>query len=108
MFFSTKINIQVQEASPEAIERIEALGGSIQSVYLSKRDLKALLQPHLFIELPQTPQLPTQWTDLKVYVDENKRGYLAPSGEETVSDVVKRIMDLTKPGAKVVSTSANA
>jgi large subunit ribosomal protein L15 len=91
-FFNTKIDIEVAEATPEAIEKVEALGGSIKAVFHSPRDLRAIMHPELFAELPTEAQLPSEWTDLKVYLDPFKRGYLAPKEDEKLSDVVKRVM----------------
>ena len=44
-FFNTKIDIEVAEATPEAIEKVEALGGSIKAVFHSPRDLRAITWP---------------------------------------------------------------
>ena len=75
---------------PDVIEHIEKLGGSIKTVYTSQRGLRSMLYPELFIIKPTQKQLPTEWKDLKTYVNHDLRGELAPSGNETISDVVKR------------------
>ncbi|KAJ3382769.1 YmL10 [Lobulomyces angularis] len=106
-YFTSKINIEVQEATTEAIEKIESLGGKIETKYYSKRELKATLHPGQFAILPTRPQLPQEWKDLRLYVDPHKRGYLAPKEGESLKDVVSRVMRSAKRSSKLQSLSSN-
>lgn len=96
-FLTSKIDIKVQETCPGAIEAVEAKGGSIEKVYLGKRDIKALLKPELFAILPKENQLPKDWKDLRRYIVPETRGYLAPKEGESLADVVERVVKGTRP-----------
>lgn len=73
------IHIEAQVASQPAIAAIEAVGGSVRTVYYSQLALRALLKPENFARkgrlLPR-PALPPPKLMLK-YMDPERRGYLS-------------------------------
>lgn len=75
----TPIRIEVQDVTARAIDAIEALGGSIETVYYSRVTLRALLKPDKFImkeQLLPRPALPPPRLMRDIYSSEAKRGYL--------------------------------
>ena len=100
-FLTHKLNIEVQSAHPDAIKRVEELGGTIKTVYYSPRDLKALMQPWLFSQLPTEKRGPTEWKDMKHYVDPERRGEYVPKDGESLADVVDRICNAKVRGSSV-------
>ncbi|KAL3900468.1 MAG: hypothetical protein SGCHY_001308 [Lobulomycetales sp.] len=89
---SKNLSIKVQSASPAAVEAVEALGGSVECVYLSQREISAALRPEQFVIMPTQKQHPTDWKDLRHYLSAEHRGYLAPKEGETVESVVATVM----------------
>ncbi|CEG44147.1 ribosomal protein l15 [Plasmopara halstedii] len=75
-YFTTKLDIEVSQASKSAIEAVEANGGSIVSVYYNRLALRALLKPHKFETLPQSARPNPK--KLTYYTNYEKRGYLSP------------------------------
>ncbi|TDH74080.1 uncharacterized protein CCR75_008577 [Bremia lactucae] len=73
---TAKIDIEVSQASKSAIKAVEAVGGTITSVYHNRLALRALLKPHKFEILPQ-PARPNP-KKLTYYTNYDKRGYLSP------------------------------
>ncbi|RKP15384.1 ribosomal protein L18e/L15P [Piptocephalis cylindrospora] len=71
----TPVDIRVAQASSQAIERIEAIGGSIQCVYHNSLGLRAILKPNKFFRQPKQA-LPTKRRDIEYYSDSKHRGYL--------------------------------
>jgi len=83
--FDMPLNIEVQLASQQAIEVVEAAGGSVESVYYSRLTLRALLKPHRFEAAPvgkrhgamrPRPALPPPKLMRDIYMSERHRGYL--------------------------------
>jgi len=72
---TTPVTIEVTRASQPAIEAVEAMGGTITTVYHSRLALRALLKPHKFAVLPKAPRPPPKV--MKYYVKDEKRGYLS-------------------------------
>jgi hypothetical protein len=99
---TSKIDIKVQEASPGAIEAIERLGGSIECVYKSPREIESEIHPERFIIPPTEKMDPTEWRDLRHYINADKRGYLAPGEGETIESVVERVLSRTRKVGKAV------
>ncbi|KAK1943527.1 50S ribosomal protein L15 [Phytophthora citrophthora] len=73
---SSKLDIEVSQASESAIKAVEAAGGSITSVYYNRLGLRALLKPHKFETIPQLARPNPK--KLKYYNNYEKRGYLSP------------------------------
>ena len=82
---TTKLNLEVQLASPNAIEAVERAGGSIESVYYNRVTLRAKLKPHRFEaaavgsrhgNMRPRPALPPPKLMRDVYLTERHRGYL--------------------------------
>ncbi|KAG1690544.1 hypothetical protein DVH05_028046 [Phytophthora capsici] len=73
---SSKLDIEVSQASESAIKAVEAAGGSITSVYYNRLGLRALLKPHKFETIPQLARPNPK--KLKYYSNYEKRGYLSP------------------------------
>jgi len=73
----------VRTASQSAIERIEALGGTIRAVYYNRLGLRVLLKPHKFDpnRMPRFAR-PTSAHDLAYYRSPEHRGYLADETKE--------------------------
>ena len=73
----------VDSASQSAIERIEALGGTIRAVYYNRLGLRVLLKPHKFDpnRMPRFAR-PTAARDLAYYRSPEHRGYLADEAKE--------------------------
>ncbi|CAI5746020.1 unnamed protein product [Peronospora destructor] len=73
---TTKLDIEVSQASDSAIKAVEVAGGSITSVYHNRLALRALLKPHKFEMIPQAAR--PNPTKLTYYTNYEKRGYLSP------------------------------
>ncbi|RLN45441.1 hypothetical protein BBJ28_00006637 [Nothophytophthora sp. Chile5] len=73
---TAKLDIEVSQASESAIKAVEAVGGSITSVYHNRLALRALLKPHKFEAIPQSAR--PNPTKLTYYTNYEKRGYLSP------------------------------
>jgi len=72
----TPLRIEAQRATHRAIAQVEDAGGSIETVYYSKLNLRALLKPEKFDErLMPRPALPPP-KEMIQYMREDKRGYL--------------------------------
>ena len=72
----TPLRIEAQRATHKAIAQVEDAGGSIETVYYSKLNLRALLKPEKFDErLMPRPALPPP-KEMIQYMREDKRGYL--------------------------------
>ena len=70
------IHIAVSRASPDAMARIEELGGTVTTVYFNRLSLRAHLKPAKFDVLPY-PARPVKWRDIKYYTNDENRGYLS-------------------------------
>ncbi|KAF3930626.1 hypothetical protein ABW19_dt0205592 [Dactylella cylindrospora] len=70
------IDITVNKASRQAIEKIEAIGGKIACRFYTREGIKSLTHPHLF---PNGHRLanPTSRPDIEYYRDPVHRGYLS-------------------------------
>lgn len=76
---TTPVHIEVQDATQRAIEAVEAVGGSIETVYYSRLTLRALLKPEKIEakgQLHPRPALPPPRLMRNLYMSEPKRGYL--------------------------------
>jgi large subunit ribosomal protein L15 len=73
--FSAKVNVQVSQASEEAIRAIERAGGSITSVYYTSLALRALLKPERF-DFPIKSPRPVP-KEIGYYLNYRNRGYLS-------------------------------
>lgn len=72
----TPLRIEAQRATHRAIAQVEEAGGSIETVYYSKLNLRALLKPEKFdARLMPRPALPPPKQMIQ-YMREDKRGYL--------------------------------
>lgn len=72
----TPLRIEAQRATHRAIAQVEDAGGSIETVYYSKLNLRALLKPEKFDKrLMPRPALPPP-IEMIQYMREDKRGYL--------------------------------
>lgn len=69
------ITIDVTKASASAINRIEAMGGTVVCTYHNPLGLRAALYPDKFRTLPKQA-MPTKRKDMEYYTSEGKRGYL--------------------------------
>lgn len=83
--FSAPLHVEVQLASQRAIDAIEAVGGSLESVYYSRLTLRAKLKPHRFEAadvgrrggaMRPRPALPPPKLMRDIYLSERYRGYL--------------------------------
>ena len=72
---TSKLRIEVTEASESAIAAVEAAGGSVVTVYNSRLSLRAMLKPEKFAVKPKTPAPPPK--SLPYYTNDDKRGYLS-------------------------------
>jgi hypothetical protein len=74
----TPIHIEVNKASSSAIEKVEAAGGTVTSIYLNRLARRAMVRPYSFKKtlLPRRAR-PTP-KDMAYYLDDSKRGYLSP------------------------------
>ncbi|KAI9228319.1 MAG: ribosomal protein L18e/L15P [Piptocephalis tieghemiana] len=78
------VNIRVSQASSQAIERVEAVGGTIRCVYHNALGLRAILKPGKFFRQPKQA-LPTKRRDIEYYSDPKHRGYLASGLDNATS-----------------------
>jgi hypothetical protein len=76
--FKSKIDIEVQRASKEAIAAVESNGGSIRCIYIGRRALHALLHPEKYnvLNVQQVHAMPDPKL-FKYYSRSDIRGYLA-------------------------------
>ena len=73
---TTPVRIEAQKATHRAIAQVEEAGGSIETVYYSRLNLRALLKPEKFeARLLPRPALPPP-KEMLQYMREDKRGYL--------------------------------
>lgn len=79
--FIAQVDLDVTKASAEAIQAIEANGGSIVCTYRNKLSLRQLLKPES-MKRPVKDALPTSRKDVEFYAKPEKRGYLV--------DMIKR------------------
>tara|TARA_B100000780_G_scaffold15041_1_gene10011 strand:- start:117 stop:842 length:726 start_codon:yes stop_codon:yes gene_type:complete len=72
--FTSKINIEVSQASLSAIKAVEEQGGEITTVYHNRLGLRALLKPHKFEGrlLPRRAKPPPKL--MEYYTNDEKRG----------------------------------
>lgn len=92
--FSAKVNVQVSQASEEAIHAIERAGGSITSVYYTSLALRALLKPERF-DFPIKSPRPVP-KEIGYYLNYRNRGYL--SSRLQLERLKSSLSDLTKDG----------
>lgn len=88
------MTLKVQDASAGAIEAVERVGGRVELVYMSQREIQAVTKPESFVIAPSEKMHPTEWKGLRRYIDPEKRGYL--SGEEDVASIVDRCLSRAK------------
>lgn len=73
---TTPVRIEAQKATHRAIAQVEEAGGTIETVYYSRLNLRALLKPEKFdARLLPRPALPPP-KEMLQYMREDKRGYL--------------------------------
>lgn len=70
------VHLEVSDASKEAINAIEAAGGTVTCVHLNKLAIRAVLNPFKFDILPHRARPPPKI--MEKYLDHTKRGYLSP------------------------------
>jgi len=92
--FSAKVNVQVSQASEEAIHAIERAGGSITSVYYTSLALRALLKPERF-DFPIKSPRPVP-KEIGYYLNYRNRGYL--SSRLQLERLKSSLSGLTKDG----------
>lgn len=72
----TPIHLEVSKATPQAIEAVEKVGGTVTCSHFNKLALRALIQPYKFDLLPwrarPVPKL------MQYYLDKKFSGYLSP------------------------------
>ena len=68
--------MEVSRASEDAIQAVEAAGGTITCVHFNKLALRALLKPYKFDILPRRARPPPKL--MNYYLDRTKAGYLSP------------------------------
>jgi len=68
--------LEVSRASEDAIQAVEAAGGTITCVHFNKLALRALLKPYKFDILPRRARPPPKL--MNYYLDRTKAGYLSP------------------------------
>jgi large subunit ribosomal protein L15 len=73
--FSAKIQLEVSQASEEAIHAIEKVGGKITSVYHTPLALRALLKPEKFVFPIKSPRPVPK--EIGYYLNYRNRGYLS-------------------------------
>ena len=66
----------MSRASEDAIQAVEAAGGTITCVHFNKLALRALLKPYKFDILPRRARPPPKL--MNYYLDRTKAGYLSP------------------------------
>ncbi|KAK6512136.1 YmL10 [Arthrobotrys musiformis] len=73
--FTAKVEIEVNKASRQAIEKIESLGGKVTTKFYTREGIRFITRPHLF---PDGHRLagPTSRADIEYYRDPAHRGYL--------------------------------
>ena len=74
--FKVPIHLEVSRASEDAIQAVEAAGGTITCVHFNKLALRALLKPYKFDILPRRARPPPKL--MNYYLDRTKAGYLSP------------------------------
>lgn len=91
---TSKINIQVNRASPAAIEIIQSLGGTVTTVYNDSKTIHALLNPLKYVHIPKV-FIPNSRKMLARYMDKTRMGFLVPHLEglpmEKFAQCIKRV-----------------
>lgn len=93
----------MSEASAAAIEAIEALGGSVKTVYYTPLAMRALLHPEKFPIPVKSPRPPPKV--MPYYTSFEKRGYL--SAEVQLKELKERLAAASS-AATTTATSGKA
>ncbi|EWC48578.1 hypothetical protein DRE_01800 [Drechslerella stenobrocha 248] len=72
------ITIIVNKASRQAIEKVEAIGGKIETRFYTREGIRFVTRPHLFPDGHRLAR-PTSRFDIEYYRDPAHRGYLVPT-----------------------------
>jgi hypothetical protein len=79
-YFNHKIQIQVSKVSRSAIQKIEENGGTVHTVYHTKKGYEQMLYPHRFpIKMPY--ESPILEKEIEYYSSSSNRGYLSVDDE---------------------------
>ncbi|KAJ3317443.1 YmL15 [Boothiomyces sp. JEL0866] len=75
-FFNSKVDIECNKASAQAIKAIEKQGGKVTTVYFDKSRIHSLINGEKYHSVPEMILPPRRL--IAAYADESRRGYLAP------------------------------
>jgi large subunit ribosomal protein L15 len=97
-FFTSKIQISCSAATPEAIQRIEELGGSFRAEYYTAQGIRAITRPEAtlkkFGRIPLRAR-PIDRKSIEFYRDSERRGYLvgAPGAPTIKKKYEKKVIE---------------